>query len=291
MPGKQVQLVEYSKKSLLAGDEIEFHWWDTTPTSLHRHNHYEFFIITHGKARHTLNNKSETLGQNTLCMLRPQDCHQFEPVEGRRCIHMNLALTPQKLAAFCALLNIDEKQLLQEGESYKVVLANEDLEFFTTRAGQLGLLASEGQAKTTPRRVILAEMVTQALATLYKRRNLPGQNYPEWFSHLLQTIHSPEFLGCSAEDVYALSGYSPPAIIRHFKRYTGKTIAAYLAGVKVDYACTLFATTGAGTLEVAGRLGYDSLSHFNRLFKQHTGKTPSEYRKAAQKQTPLLHVE
>mgnify|MGYP003623404100 CR=1 FL=1 len=148
-----------------------------------------------------------------------------------------------------------------------------------------------GQAQATPRRVILAELVTHAISILYKLRPLPGQNYPEWFSHLLQAIHSPEFLGCTAEDVYALSGYSPPAIIRHFKKYTGKTIAAYLAGVKVAYACTLFATTGAGTLEVAGRLGYDSLSHFNRLFKQHTGKTPSEYRKAAQKRKPLQHAE
>jgi AraC-like DNA-binding protein len=35
------------------------------------------------------------------------------------------------------------------------------------------------------------------------------------------------------------------------------------------------------TLEVAGRLGYSSLSHFNKLFRRHTGKSPREYRFAA----------
>ena len=63
--------------------------------------------------------------------------------------------------------------------------------------------------------------------------------------------------------------------------YTGDTVTAYLTKAKMDFACSLLLTTQMTTIEIACQLGYSSLSHFNKCFRNHTGKSPREYRRAA----------
>ena len=51
---------------------------------------------------------------------------------------------------------------------------------------------------------------------------------PEWFENMLEKIRSPEYMTCSATDVYEMSNFSPPVVIEAFKKYAGKTVSAYL---------------------------------------------------------------
>ena len=72
-----------------------------------------------------------------------------------------------------------------------------------------------------------------------------------------------------------------PVVIQYFRQYTGDTVTAYLTKAKMDFACSLLLTTQMTTIEIACQLGYSSLSHFNKCFRNHTGKSPREYRRAA----------
>ena len=99
---------------------------------------------------------------------------------------------------------------------------------------------------------------------------------PEWMQALLQKIHSPEYISCSAADVYRLAGYSPLSSSSIFEQYTGDTVTAYLTKAKMDFACSLLLTTQMTTIEIACQLGYSSLSHFNKCFANHTAKAKPE---------------
>ncbi len=48
--------------------------------------------------------------------------------------------------------------------------------------------------------------------------------------------------------------------------------------IRTDYAKRLLSTTNLTILEISYKLGYSSISHFSKLFKQEVGLTPSEYR-------------
>ena len=48
--------------------------------------------------------------------------------------------------------------------------------------------------------------------------------------------------------------------------------------MKCERACILLGTTRLSILEISTALGYDSLSHFNRIFKEYTGVSPGAYR-------------
>ena len=72
--------------------------------------------------------------------------------------------------------------------------------------------------------------------------------------------------------------FSQVHINRLFKQYMGTTIGSYFNNIKLKYACKLLETSNFTVLEIASRIGYSSLSHFNRIFKAKFGCTPKEYR-------------
>lgn len=70
---------------------------------------------------------------------------------------------------------------------------------------------------------------------------------------------------------------------RLFKRITGVTPHAYLAGLRIEHARRLLSTTDRSIADIGAGVGYQSASHFGRVFRQATGFTPTEYRDLARR--------
>jgi AraC-like DNA-binding protein len=68
-----------------------------------------------------------------------------------------------------------------------------------------------------------------------------------------------------------------------FKRATGLTFTDYIARVRIEKAKTLLLAPSRRISEVAYEVGFQSLTHFNRVFKAITGQSPSGYRLKAAK--------
>lgn len=66
-----------------------------------------------------------------------------------------------------------------------------------------------------------------------------------------------------------------------FKRATGLTFTEYLARVRVERAKNLLLNPNARVSEVAFDTGFQSLTHFNRVFRRVVGKSPTEFRRGA----------
>ena len=65
-----------------------------------------------------------------------------------------------------------------------------------------------------------------------------------------------------------------------FKKATGLTFTEYLGRVRVEKAKQLLLNPHLRISEIAYDVGFQSLTHFNRIFRQVTGKSPSTYREA-----------
>ena len=63
-----------------------------------------------------------------------------------------------------------------------------------------------------------------------------------------------------------------------FKEYTGESFVSYLRRVRIEKAKELLVHTDAKVYEVARRVGFDNVKHFNRVFKELEGITALEYR-------------
>ncbi len=72
-----------------------------------------------------------------------------------------------------------------------------------------------------------------------------------------------------------------------FKRQLGVSPQQYLMNIRISRACELLAS-GSGVAEASEAIGYVDALYFSRIFKKHTGQTPSQYRKAALSRIPEL---
>lgn len=76
------------------------------------------------------------------------------------------------------------------------------------------------------------------------------------------------YIACVTEDHF----------IRLFKKEMNCTPIKYINQKKMEKAQLLLLTSNTSIRNIALDLSMDNISYFNRIFKQHTGKTPSQYR-------------
>ena len=79
-------------------------------------------------------------------------------------------------------------------------------------------------------------------------------------------------------------GMNRTYLCKLFADETGMTVGKYVTHIKMEEAKRLMDITRKSIAEIAEYLGYSSQSHFQRVFKQHTGLTPGVYRSALRSQ-------
>lgn len=77
-------------------------------------------------------------------------------------------------------------------------------------------------------------------------------------------------------DAAAFMGLSEPYFSKYFHKISGMTFSRYLNLVRLEHAITLLKADGhLSVTEIALQCGFDTIRHFNRVFKDATGMTPS----------------
>ena len=272
---KSPVLVDFYNNVNLKNKGVSFHWWSGDATQLHRHNFYEFFIITEGSASHEINGVTSSVKKGTLYFIKPDDCHKITAEVEQGCIHMNISIREEKLEKICDALEISLEALCK-AKNRSVQLSVDELRFFKNRAKRMNMLEHNGIECDF---FFTAELVMEAVSILLSSEAEADMKCPQWFTAILEKIHSPSFYACTAADVYRLGNFSPPVMIEYFRKYTVKTVLEYMRELKMAVACEYLKTTEMPVVELSNMLGYTSLSHFNRIFKEYTGQTPAAYRK------------
>lgn len=73
-------------------------------------------------------------------------------------------------------------------------------------------------------------------------------------------------------------GVSPTHLSRVVKQRTGKTLREHQRRMRIEAACELLRGKEATVTGVALDVGYQSLSHFAKAFREETGRSPREWR-------------
>jgi AraC-like DNA-binding protein len=63
-----------------------------------------------------------------------------------------------------------------------------------------------------------------------------------------------------------------------FKKATGLTFTEYLGRVRIERAKTQLLNPNRRVSEIAYDVGFQSLTHFNRVFRQVAGQSPTKFR-------------
>ena len=81
------------------------------------------------------------------------------------------------------------------------------------------------------------------------------------------------------EDFADLTHRSLSTFKRDFQNYYNESPGKWLIKKRVEYSANLLICSDQSISQIAFESGFEDLSHFSRVFKEKTGKSPSEFRK------------
>ena len=99
-----------------------------------------------------------------------------------------------------------------------------------------------------------------------------------------QITRARQYIEANSHEELTLAGVAKHAhmstfyFCKVFKKVTGVNFAHYVSGVRVERAKNLLLNPNYRVSEVAYEVGFQSLTHFNRVFKNVAGQSPTEYR-------------
>ena len=133
--------------------------------------------------------------------------------------------------------------------------------------GPLSGLVAEG---------LTLEMLGQAART----GSFPEKHPPRWLSQVVDRLNDDFGSNHSTSRLAEEAGIHPVHLASVFRRFHGQTIGEYTQRLRVSHASRLLIETRRELVEIAYESGFSDQSHFNRLFKRHTGMTPAEFRRS-----------
>lgn len=126
----------------------------------------------------------------------------------------------------------------------------------------------------------------QSLSAVQKKQVVASPNYQPDTSALADkklgkiiTYLSKRYTGnISLNETASFTAMSPASFCRYFKANTGKTLTRFIHEMRIGYACRLLASGTMSISQISAMCGYESITPFNRHFKEITGMTPTQYR-------------
>ncbi|MCC9020703.1 MULTISPECIES: chromate resistance protein ChrB domain-containing protein [Flavobacterium] len=142
-------------------------------------------------------------------------------------------------------------------------------------------LYKQKHLQNSPFENLLHEVYTKFL----KDKKTAGKT-PSWVKDLKNLIQD-QIDAQFTFDLKKISGeldLNPSYLSREFSKYfEDLNFGDYVRKQRIEKAVNLIENTTYTLTEIAYRTGFSDQSHFTRIFKLHTGKNPSTYRKKIQK--------
>ncbi len=117
----------------------------------------------------------------------------------------------------------------------------------------------------------------RALGGEHKKRDLVRVVKQYVREHIQEEI----YIGDIASQVFLNERY----LMRAFKAATGTSILQFITEERIWLAKELLVSSDYTVRQVASAVGYGNYSYFIRIFRQHTGETPTAYRAAHREDT------
>jgi AraC-like DNA-binding protein len=107
-----------------------------------------------------------------------------------------------------------------------------------------------------------------------------GKKTPAWAQELKEIIQDHIDTNLSLKEISRSLDINPSYLSREFSRYfEDLSFGEYIRKHRIEKAKELMATKEYTLTEIAYLTGFSDQSHFTRIFKRHTGRNPSSYRK------------
>lgn len=113
-----------------------------------------------------------------------------------------------------------------------------------------------------------------------------AKKVPAWAKELKEIIQDQidTNLTLSLKEISQSLNVHPAYLSREFSKYfSDLTFGEYIRKLRIEKATSLMNDSKYSLAEIAYLTGFSDQSHFTRIFKKHTGKSPAAYKKSIKK--------
>ena len=284
---------DYRDRTVAANKEEHV---DFLPNSLHRiwlndltvgfkahwHSALEIIVPVENHYDARIGGVDYHLTPGDILIIPPGEVHElFAPESGKRFIFLMDISIISKIRGFAGIQSLLTHALHITKETYPLVY--DDLYQMLVQIRNEYFENSEYsdliiQARLIDLFVRLAENHIHSDELFPDVKPYKQKEYVQKFNQTLEYIDSHYTEDISLGTIANHAGFSKYHFSRLFKIYTDYTFCDYLCYRRIKAAEELLAIPDYSITDVAMQAGFSSISTFNRLFKQHKGCTPSQYR-------------
>jgi len=127
-------------------------------------------------------------------------------------------------------------------------------------------------------------LLLEVFKKFIKTKQAKGKRIPGWAMELKEMIQDHIDTSLSLKELSKDLAINPSYLSREFsKHFNNLSFGDYIRKQRIERAIELMDTPSYSLTDIAYLTGFSDQSHFTRIFKRHTGNSPSEYRKKLKK--------
>ena len=243
---------------------------------IHCHAEYEINLVLHSDGTHIIGTRQEPFTGMDMVIIAPFVPHVWKGrEEGNRVVTIQfsgkmLEFPMMRLRQFRGIEHLLERvvpaakyHLSEDDPLVKDALSLAQAKGFDATLAFLRLLNAMSEREFS----VLGDF-DSGIRTSRSRRIAKVMDYSQ--KHVGETIR--------LSDVSSLVDMSDSAFSHFFKKHTNLSYITYLNGLRISKACRELESTAMSVSEICWDCGFNNKSHFNRLFLQAKGMTPTAYR-------------
>lgn len=121
------------------------------------------------------------------------------------------------------------------------------------------------------------------ISDIKKQRSRKSASHTIMIEQICQYVQQNYSASISLASISELMYVNPSYLSRIFKAETNVSLSAYINEVRIAAAKNMLLDTDELIIDIAVACGYNYIPHFNKIFRESTGMTPTQYRRANKK--------
>ncbi len=239
---------------------------------LHNHDFYEIECGCEGHAIQTLNGVAAPFRSSDVFLLRPDDSHEIHADGDASLTFINIAFEASHLDFIYERYHLESIRAWQTAPDWTPLHRLSAKGLSTVRQGLFEMLNDTRNAFSLDR------FLFNFFFLLENEAKSPYGECPEWLQQTLQRLHDPQWMRMGPRALEKISGYTLEYVSRVLKKCAGVTPRDALNRIRMEHAALCLNTTARDICQIARDCGFESASYFFRLFREHYGCTPLQYR-------------
>ena len=249
----------------------------------HTHNNCEIILFVKGNPTNVANGKAVEVGPGDICFVSASANHAILDPNGSH-EHRDVYISPERLEKLCHdLFDRDFFDYLIHAQgSVKIKADSHEFAAILSHLARLEMKERLGHFdhNRNAYHSCILSVITDILGMYYEEIHCESDPPPGWLYEFISRVKLPEYFTRSTAELIAMSGYSHTRFSEFFQRYYHMSFKHYLSELRMEYAENLLTLSDKSILEISEMIGYSSVSHFIRIFREKNGISPLKFRKS-----------